>query len=77
MELSIKDCTIVGKDIIYYMSTEFTKFYLGYKHNKAGVYPPYIDVKGKEVKRFERDGMAASYDIYRNGNFRLLIKYRK
>ncbi len=77
MEIDIKDCTIEDNDIIYYMSTAFTKFYLGYKHNLKGYYPPFVDVKGNKVKRFERKGMTGSFDIYVCDEWRLLIKYRK
>lgn len=76
MEIDIRDCKIEGNSISYEMSPAFTIFYLGYKHNLHGYYAPYIDVRGKEVKRFERRGMCAEFDLYENGEWRLLIKYR-
>ena len=77
MELNIKDCKREGNNFTYHMTTAFTNFYLGYKQNNNGCYPPYIDVKGNEVKRFEFEGSAFGFDLYKNGNFNLKIKYRK
>ena len=77
MELNISNCKVEGNNIIYTMTSSFTKFFLDYKQNKAGVYPPYIDVKGNKILRFEYTGWNGGFYVYECGEFKLKIKYKK
>ena len=74
--IQLSDCEIKGNDIIYHMSSEFTQFFLGHKHTLKLGFPEQVQVQGNKLLTFERKGLIYGADLYTNGDFRLLIKYR-
>ena len=75
MEIDLKDCTVEGNILTYIMTDAFIQFFLNHKHKLFKGYPPFVDVRGKKVLRFDYVGLAGSYHLYRTGNFDLHIKY--
>ena len=75
MEIELKDCTIEKNIITYIMSDAFLKLFLEHKFKLFEGYPPFVDVRGKKVLRFDYVGVTGKYHLYKNNQFQLHIKY--